>query len=364
MSTAMTVLGEVPVNELGFTLSHEHLVMGNNTDSVWHIDPSEVPGMPPISADDPLTLETLGAVRRSPSVLKDNSIMPGEDIMIKEMEYFKSAGGGCIVEVSCIGLRGDASMLRRLSEATGIHVIASTGYYLEGSWPEYAHEATVDELKKIMVSEYKKGIDDTSVRPGIIAEMGTSKITPGEEKMLRAAARTSQETGLAVCTHANAEDRNGVRIVDILTGEGMRPERIIIGHLGSNIFEQRVAVLERFPEWALAYLDYAKAVLDCGVTGAFDVFGKEYYIDSRGWKLASDHQRIAAILKLVDSGYASQLVLSHDIASKFGLHTYGGWGYDHIHAHVIPRLQDQGVSDYDIREMTLNTPARLLSISD
>ena len=213
-----------------------------------------------------------------------------------------------------------------------------------------------------MVSEYENGIEDTDIRPGIIAEMGTSNITPGEEKMLRAAARASQETGLAVCTHANAEDRNGVQIVDILTSEGMSPERIILGHLGSNIFEQRVAVLERFPERALAYLDYAKSVLDLGVTGAFDVFGKEYYVDNRGWKLASDHQRIAAILKLIDSGYASQLVVSHDIARKFGLHAYGGWGYDHIHAHIIPRLQDQGVSDYNIREMTINTPARLLSI--
>ena len=363
MRTAMTVLGKVPVKDLGFTLSHEHLVMGDKTDSVWHVDPSEIPGMHTISADDPVALDNLGALRRAPSIIKDNTFLPGLETMTNEVNYYKNAGGGSIVEVSCIGLRGDANILRQLSEATGVHIIASTGYYLEGSWPDYAHEATVDELRKIMVSEYENGIEDTSVRPGIIAEMGTSKITPGEEKMLRAAARASQETGLAVCTHANAEDRNGVQIVDILISEGMSPERIILGHLGSNIFEQRVAVLERFPERALAYLDYAKSVLDLGVTGAFDVFGKEYYVDNRGWKLASDHQRIAAILKLIDSGYASQLVLSHDIARKFGLHAYGGWGYDHIHAHIIPRLQDQGVSDYDIREMTTNTPARLLSIA-
>jgi hypothetical protein len=80
MTTAMTVLGKVPVTDLGFILSHEHLVMGDKTDSVWHIDPSEIPGMPPISADDPLTLETLGAVRRSPSILKDNSVMLGKQI--------------------------------------------------------------------------------------------------------------------------------------------------------------------------------------------------------------------------------------------------------------------------------------------
>ena len=128
MRTAMTVLGKVPVKDLGFTLSHEHLVMGDKTDSVWHVDPSEIPGMHTISADDPVALDNLGALRRAPSIIKDNTFLPGLETMTNEVNYYKNAGGGSIVEVSCIGLRGDANILRQLSEATGVHIIASTGY--------------------------------------------------------------------------------------------------------------------------------------------------------------------------------------------------------------------------------------------
>lgn len=365
MKSAMTVLGPVPVEELGFTLTHEHIILREDYEkSVWRVDPSQVPGLPPISVDAPLTLETLGVVRRAPSVLKDNWVLPGEDVMARELMYFKEAGGGCIVEVSPNDERGDVTALKRLSERTGLHLVAATGFYLEPGWPEFAHRASADQLARVMVQEYEDGIGDTGVRPGIIGEIGTSTLTAGEEKMLRAAARASLETGLAVSVHTNADQRHGLRIIDILTEEGMSPDRIIMTHQGANTFEHRAEVLERYPERALAYLEHTRAVLDRGAVVAFDNFGKETYIDNRGFTVVTDTQRIAAMLKLIEADYASQLLISHDIDRKAGLRCYGGWGYGHIQAHIIPRLRAQGVSDYDIRQMTVRTPARLLACID
>lgn len=366
MKRAMTVLGPVSVEELGLTLAHEHILIGRDyaLKGVWRVDPSQVPGLLPVSADAPLTLETFGTVRRCPTVLKDNSVPPGEDVRAKELLYFKEAGGGCLVEVTPIGLRGDVTVLKRLSEGTGLHIVAATGFYLERSWPGFAHKASADELAAAMVQEYENGIGDTGIHPGIIGEIGTSTLTPGEEKMLRAAARASLETGLAVSVHTEVDQHCGTRIVDILSEEGMHPDRIIMTHQGENTFEHRAEVLERYPERGLAYLDCTRAVLDRGAVIGFDYFGKEYYEDYKGWALVSDTLRIAAILKLIEAGYVSQIVLSHDIASKAGLHSYGGWGYDHIQAHIIPRLRAQGVSDHDIRQMTVRTPARLLACMD
>ena len=363
MSMAMTVLGPVPVEDLGSTLSHEHIAMSHGCGKVWHVDPSSVPGMPLISAEAPLSIELYGALRRSPSVLWDNFVLPEEDVMCEELMYFKAAGGGCVIDVDCIGIRGDVTVLRRISERTGLHIVASTGFYLSQSWPEYVHKASADQLAKVMIDEYENGIDDTGIHPGIIGEIGTSTLTLAEEKLLRAAAQASQATGLAVSVHTNVDQRHGMRIVDILIEEGMSPDRIIMTHLGENTFECRADVLERYPEQALAYLDYTKAILDRGVVGAFDGFGKEYYLDEFGWALTSDTQRIAAVLKLIDMGYSSQLVLSHDVWQKSSLHRYGGLGYDHIHAHIIPRLRAQGVSEGDIHQMMVRTPARLLACS-
>lgn len=360
MKTVMTVTGPVSANELGITLMHEHITV-NGFEEVWHVDPSDVPGLPPISPDAPLSLELLGAVRRSPAILKDNLVLCSEDVMVEELSGFKVAGGGCVVDVSCEGIRGDVRMLKRISERTGLHIVAATGFYLEASWPQFAREGTVDQLAQHMVDECRTGIGDTGIRPGIIGEIGTSTLTPGEVKLLRAAARASSETGLSICVHTNVDQLHGGRIIDILVEEGMEPARIIMTHLGENTFERRVEVLEKFPERALANLDYVKSVLDRGVIGGFDGFGKEYYSDDEGRGGITDVHRIAAVLKLVESGYASQLVLSNDVWQKFLLHRYGGWGYDHVQVRIVPRLLAQGVPSYEVRQMLEHTPARLLA---
>ena len=362
MNVAMTVRGPVPVGELGVTLMHEHVVVGRGFEKVWHVEPSSVPGIRPVSADAPLSMELLGPIRRSPSILRDNLVLGDEDVMVEELLSFKKAGGGCVVDVSCVGIRGDVRMLKRISERTGLHLVAATGFYLEDSWPEFAHEASADELAQHMIDEYRLGIDATGIRPGIIGEIGTSTLTQGERKLLKAAARASGETGLAVCVHTNVEQRHGKHIVDILIGEGMKPSRIIMTHLGENAFERRVEILERCPDRALEHLDYVRAVLDLGVTGGFDGFGKEYYTDNEGRGGITEIHRMAAVLELVEGGYASQLFLSNDVWQKFLLHRYGGWGYDHIQARIVPRLSFQGVSESQIHSMMEHTPARLLTI--
>ena len=75
MHTAMTVLGKVPVKDLGFTLSHEHLVMGNKTDSVWHVDPSEIPGMYRSTRGRKHTTPIVGGNRSSHNSI--HRILPG-----------------------------------------------------------------------------------------------------------------------------------------------------------------------------------------------------------------------------------------------------------------------------------------------
>ena len=59
------------------------------------------------------------------------------------------------------------------------------------------------------------------------------------------------------------------------------------------------------------------------------------------------------------SRYSGQIVLGNDVFSKVQTRRFGGTGYRHLVEWVVPTLRDLGVSDYDIRQMTVENPARL-----
>ena len=44
---------------------------------------------------------------------------------------FKAAGGGCLVENSTKGLQRRTAFLKHVSETSGIHVVAGTGFYVD-----------------------------------------------------------------------------------------------------------------------------------------------------------------------------------------------------------------------------------------
>ena len=51
----------------------------------------------------------------------------GENAMIESLKLFKAAGGGCLVENSVLGMNRNSNFLKRLSEETGVHIIAGSG---------------------------------------------------------------------------------------------------------------------------------------------------------------------------------------------------------------------------------------------
>jgi phosphotriesterase-related protein len=97
----------------------------------------------------------------------------------------------------------------------------------------------------------------------------------------------------------------------------------------------------------------------------FDNFGKEMFIDKKdltptSGRFATDWERVTAIGELVDGGYENQLLISGDICLKTLLHAYGGWGYDHVLTHILPMLDEAGVSARSIRRMIVENPAAWL----
>src|SRR5581483_4889428 len=139
-----------------------------------------------------------------------------------------------------LGIGRDPHGLRRVSRATGVHIIAGTGLYVESAHPDWVRDTSEQELADLFIHDLTVGFDDTGIRAGIIGEIGTSgvakgaaktakngHVTPEEEKVLRAAARASLATGAAVTIHTDRRAHGALHIVDVVEGVGLSPGRLI-----------------------------------------------------------------------------------------------------------------------------------------
>lgn len=346
----MTVLGPIPPHEAGTTLVHEH-VFFDHTRNFHYSDTATARGL----LTKPVEMSMLGLLRRRPTgTTLDNVLLSDEDTAIAELSRFKREGGGLVVDCTVLGIGRDPGALRRVSRATNLHIVQGTGLYTERSHPAWVKEWTVDQLAHLFIRDIQVGIDDTGVKAGILGEIGTSLVlgpsgptadmTANEEKVLRAAGRASVATGAAVSVHVDVRGKGALRVIDVLVEEGVAPDRMIMGHL--DIARD---------------LDYHRAVAARGVFLAYDEFGRDYYSDEVGVSRPSDVTRIEFLQALLGAGHEDQMLLSQDVCLKMDLRKYGGNGYDHILASVVPMFRSAGIGDDQITKMLVGNPLRALA---
>ncbi len=337
-----TVLGEISREELGVVTTHEHVLL----DLTAFFQNLPVDGI-----DDPatekVTMDKLGILSRDCYALKDNLLLDSEELAIKELSFFKRAGGNTVVDASLDGIGRDPVALKRISEATGLNVIMGCGFYVGATHPEELSEMSERQIADIMVRELSDGIE--GIRAGYIGEIGISEIFDDKERrVLRAAAIASLDTGAAINVHINPWTTNGIEAADILLSAGVSPDRICISHIDVENRE-----------------DYIFELLKKGVYVEFDNFGKEYYIRrevrNSGYGLfVHDTDRVALLKKLIDAGYLSQILLSCDLCLKNLTRTYGGWGYDHVLTNIVPMMEDEGITKEQINALLKVNPANWL----
>lgn len=302
MPIIRTVRGDISPQQLGVTYLHEHLI-GQS------LKPDGDPDL----------------------------VLDSEDAAIAELRLFHNAGGRAVVEMSPQDYGRNPEALRRLSEATDVHLICVTGFIKGSSLNAFAEGRSVEELSDKMIADVMNGIDGTGIRAGVI-KAGSSKdqITPNEAKVFRAAARAHHATGAPISTHTEAGTM-ALEQVALLRAEGVSPERILIGHLDR-----------------LLDADYHLQVLATGVTIGYDQFSKTKY--------APDEVRVQFVRQMVEAGYRDQLALSGDLARKSYFTSYGGGpGYTHLLVNIIPQLLAAGLSQDDVDAFFVRTPARLLA---
>ena len=339
--TAMTVLGPVPVGDLGITLMHEHILLDGARTWKCPCHPDEK-----AIAEQAVNIEIIGELRMNPYMNRDNVSLDDSDLALSELKRFQGLGGHTVIEATNIGIGRAPEKLARISRASGMKIIMGTGFYLEPTHPDWLKAMDVEAVTQFIVNDVGGGEEQPQIMAGIIGEVGVSKdFTAEEEKSLRASARAARITSLPLSIHLPGWERLGHRVLDIVEAEGTDPRHTVLCHMNPSH----------------ADLDYQRALAERGAFLEYDMIGMDYYFADQDAQSPSDEQNATAIRALVDMGFTDRLLLSQDVFLKIMLTRYGGFGYGFILKHFVPRLLRHGVEQAAIDRMLVDNPKSVFS---
>jgi phosphotriesterase-related protein len=356
----MTVLGPIQPAELGFTSMHEH-IMFQGAVLARRLRAQIPPNNLPIGEHDKVCLENVGLLLKNSIMAWDALVQDDEDVMTGEVEDFKNSGGNAILEVSVPGIQLATAPIKRISQRSGVHVVVATGFYTWDSWPERFLNLGIDGYRAHMLQEIKYGVQETDIKPGHL-KIALNDLNQMEENTLRAAAQVALESGLSLTIHpCKKPGGDRMRVIRILREEGMALSRVVMAHTAVEEAPASYRELIFYPHLYRVNTDEAKRMLETGVNISVE-FGNPLGFEMMGRFETGDFGRMAGLYELIQQGYCQQIVLGNDVCGRTMLRRGGALGYLRLTTFVIPTLRNEaGVSDYAIRQMMIENPARILA---
>lgn len=315
-----TALGPVDVAALGRVLMHEH---------VFVVDVEMTQNYPQLWGEED----------------------PHVDEAVARLDEAADSGIDTIVDLTVIGLGRNVERVRRVAERTKMRIVAATGIYTYDEVPRTFRLRGPgmmlgghDRMVEMFVRDIREGIGESGVKAAIL-KCATDKqgVTVGVERVLRAVAQAHRQTGVPITTHTDADQRVGLDQQRIFAEEGVRLDRVIIGHCGDS-----------------TDLEYLVELMQNGSYIGMDRFGIDY-------RLAQDH-RVDTVVKLCEMGWAHRIVLSQDYGCYLDVmneeerrRTNPNWSYVNVTRLVLPALRRRGVSQEHIDAMLVHNPAAVFS---
>jgi phosphotriesterase-related protein len=315
-----TVTGSISPAELGRTLMHEHLLIGYPGSEADTVNPG-----------------------------------PGREERVKRcvdrIAEMQALGFESMLDPCPSDLGRDVELMAKVAQQTGFQIVCATGFYKQ-SEGGYAYWHTrqnfgsiVDAMAEIMIREITEGIGDTGIRAGIIkVATGPDQMTDYERSVFEAAAKASLATGAPITTHTD-QGTVGDFQQQVLTENGVAPQRIVIGH-----------------SCGTSDTDYHRKIAGGGSYLGFDRFG----IDA----IHPDAERVAALARLIAAGAGDRVVVSHDsvwcwrgqpfppaVEAAMSAH----WNPSHFSLRIVPRLLEAGVSEAQIETLLIDNPRRFFA---
>ena len=316
--TVRTVLGEIDAAELGRVDYHEHLF------------------------------------QRSP-------LLPGEDLddeaaSTAEAASLRGSGFATMVDATPTGLGRDPAGLARISAATGLHVVATTGahreeHYGTGHW---LLEEPADRLAERFCADVTDGLPPEDgraparpvvpaasgpVRAGVVkAGLGYWRIGAFEGRVLSAVAATWRRTGAAIMVHLE-HGSAAFELLARLAAGGVPASAVCLAHVDRN------------PDPGL-HAELAAA-------GAY--LGYDGWARSVRWP---DSVLLDCLLAAAARGAGPRLLIGGDVARASRYRAYGGLpGLAHLGERVLPRLEAEAPPGL-VDQLLVANPARWLAGTD
>lgn len=339
--TVMTVLGPVPVAEMGITLMHEHILLDGARTWKCPCHPDEK-----AIAEQPVTMGIIGELRMNPYMSRDNVSLDDTDLALSELSRYRALGGHTVVDATNIGIGREPEKLARIARMAGLRIVMGTGFYLQHTHPEWLKDMDVDAVTEFIVNDVGGGPEQPGIMAGIIGEVGVSKdFTEEERKSLRASARAARITGVPLSIHLPGWERLAHDVLDVVEQEGADMRHTVLCHMNPSHDD----------------LDYQTSLARRGAFLEYDMIGMDYYYADQNAQSPSDEENARAIRTLVDKGFADRILLSQDVFLKIMLTRYGGFGYGYVLKHFVPRLKRHGVEQADIDRMLIDNPRSVFS---
>ncbi|MFW0785879.1 phosphotriesterase [Gordonia sp. CPCC 206044] len=315
--TVNTVLGPVPVAELGVVAVHEALL-------------SVLPGAQ--YAFD-ITIDRA-------EVFRD---------LARKLTDYRESGGTTIVDSTGMFHGRDLPLYENLSRATGVHIIASTGqgpesmlggYFLTPQtnpptpWP-------ADKFADLFTKEITDGMviprrERRAPAGLVVSAADPAGMTATEESLFRGAARTAAKTGVAVSIRYGAD---AIADLEVLLDEQLAADRIVVGGL-----DRRDAVEADLP----------RAVAERGAFVAIDHVGTD-------GGFITDAERVALVEELIASGYGDRILLSSNATGVAKGHPANDVPFGRLLTTFVPQLVAAGVGDDDVTRILVENPRALLA---
>jgi phosphotriesterase-related protein len=264
------------------------------------------------------------------------SYLENVDLVTEEVKAVGKEGVSCIVDGGHRDMGTSYANLRKIAERSGVHIVASGGYYLQATYPPEiatkSEEQLVDGLAR----------DAATDRWGAFGEIGSSpEMTADERKVFRVIGLAQRRTALPIFTHTSHAGckKCALEQLDILESVGANPQHLCIGHL-SDISDD-------------PHAETHKAIAKRGAFLGFDTVGH---------RLAQgDAKKINLIKEVLDAGFEDQVLLSADFASEPETKFNGGAGYATVTAVFVPKLRYAGVSEATLHKILVDNPRRFLA---
>ncbi len=259
--------------------------------------------------------------------------MQDVEMMVAEMQAAAREGVAAIVDGGHADMGRDVSFLRAVSEQSGMPIVVSGGYYTEPFHPPELADQTEDEIAEALAEAA------TAERWGAFGEIASSEeMTPGERKVFRAIGKAHLQTSVPIFTHT-ANGLEAETQLDIFESLGVPTGSVAIGHMG-GLEDPEATVHRRLAE-----------------RGAFVGF------DRLGGGPEADEHKVPMVQALIDAGHVENILLASDFATARDTQRNGGPGYAKTITQFVPMLRDAGVTDEQIRVMTVDNPLRLLAFA-